>query len=109
MSWNSWRPTSSAPAGRERLHYDLHTAIRGSQIEQFALYPYRDGCQHSARQLARLRSDAGIGAAAAEQDWDELAHLCANLHAEAFTLEPGKARPFGENQGVNLTRLEAVL
>ncbi|MCT6981007.1 succinylglutamate desuccinylase/aspartoacylase family protein, partial [Salmonella enterica subsp. enterica serovar Oranienburg] len=24
--------------GRSRLHYDLHTAIRGSKVEQFALY-----------------------------------------------------------------------
>jgi len=29
--------------GRSRLHYDLHTAIRGSKIEQFALYPWKEG------------------------------------------------------------------
>lgn len=97
-------------AGRERLHYDLHTAIRGSQIEQFALYPYRDGCKHSARQLARLR-DAGIGAVLLQNKTGITfsSHTYAHLHAEAFTLELGKARPFGENQGVNLSRLEAVL
>ncbi len=96
--------------GRERLHYDLHTAIRGSQIEQFALYPYRDGCQHSARQLARLR-DAGIGAVLLQNKTGITfsSHTYAHLQAEAFTLELGKARPFGENQGVNLSRLEAVL
>lgn len=32
---------------RTRLHYDMHTAIRGSRIEQFALYPYREGRAHS--------------------------------------------------------------
>lgn len=97
-------------AGREHLHYDLHTAIRGSQIEQFALYPYRDGCRHSARQLARLR-DAGIGAVLLQNKTGITfsSHTYAHLQAEAFTLELGKARPFGENQGVNLSRLEAVL
>jgi succinylglutamate desuccinylase len=46
---------------RSRLHYDLHTAIRGSKIEQFALYPWKEGRQHSRRELARLRA-AGMEA-----------------------------------------------
>lgn len=47
--------------GRNRLHYDLHTAIRGSKIEQFALYPYKEGRKHSRRELARLAA-AGMEA-----------------------------------------------
>ncbi|MEB0015109.1 succinylglutamate desuccinylase/aspartoacylase family protein, partial [Glaciimonas sp. Cout2] len=46
---------------RYRLHYDLHTAIRGSKIEQFALYPWKEGRQHSRRELARLQA-AGMQA-----------------------------------------------
>ena len=38
---------------RTRLHYDLHTAIRGSKIEQFALYPYKEGRAHSRSELDR--------------------------------------------------------
>lgn len=96
--------------GRERLHYDLHTAIRGSRIEQFALYPYSPGRSHSREQLARLQ-DAGIEAVLLQgkPGITFSSFTYARLEAEAFTLELGKARPFGENQDVNLERLETCL
>jgi succinylglutamate desuccinylase len=99
----------SRPA-RARLHYDLHTAIRGSKIQQFALYPYRDGRRHSREQLAWLQA-AGIQAVLlqAQRGVTFSAFTYAELGAEAFTLELGKARPFGHNQGVDLSRLEASL
>lgn len=96
--------------GRERLHYDLHTAIRASKIEQFALYPYAEGREHSARELARLRA-AGIEAVLLQQKTGITfsSYTYAHLGAEAFTLELGKARPFGQNQLVNLDLLEKRL
>ncbi len=95
---------------RSRLHYDLHTAIRGSKIEQFALYPWRDGCVHSRLELARLQA-AGISAVLlqSKNSITFSSFTYAQLGAEAFTLELGKARPFGQNQQVNLERLEARL
>ncbi|BAN49968.1 succinylglutamate desuccinylase [Metapseudomonas resinovorans] len=95
---------------RARLHYDLHTAIRGSKIEQFALYPYVDGREHSRLELARLRA-AGIDAVLLQSKTGITfsSYTYAHLDAEAFTLELGKARPFGSNQEVNLDRLEARL
>ena len=95
---------------RTRLHYDLHTAIRGSKIEQFALYPFSPGREHSPRELARLEA-AGIEAVLLQNKVGITfsSFTYAHLDAEAFTLELGKARPFGENQEVNLDKLEACL
>ncbi|MEK1904377.1 MAG: succinylglutamate desuccinylase [Pseudomonas sp.] len=96
--------------GRERLHYDLHTAIRASKIEQFALYPYAEGRAHSASQLARLGA-GGVEAVLLQQKVGITfsSYTYAHLGAEAFTLELGKARPFGQNQAVNLDLLEKRL
>jgi len=96
--------------GRTRLHYDLHTAIRGSKIEQFALYPFKEGREHSARELARLEA-AGMEAVLLQSKTSITftAYTYEQLDAEAFTLELGKARPFGHNQQVNLTPLETRL
>jgi succinylglutamate desuccinylase len=96
--------------GRTRLHYDLHTAIRGSRIEQFALYPWQEGRAHSRRELARLR-EAGMQAVLLQSKTGITfsAFTYETLAAQAFTLELGKARPFGHNAGVNLSRLDACL
>lgn len=95
---------------RYRLHYDLHTAIRGSKIEQFALYPWKEGRQHSRRELARLRA-AGMEAVLLQNKSSIVfsSYTYDKLGAEAFTLELGKARPFGQNQEVNLELLEQRL
>ncbi|WP_339546821.1 succinylglutamate desuccinylase [Pseudomonas sp. RA_35y_Pfl2_P32] len=95
---------------RERLHYDLHTAIRGSKIEQFALYPWKEGRQHSRRELVRLRA-AGMEAVLLQNKPSIVfsSYTYDKLGAEAFTLELGKARPFGQNEGVNVSRLETRL
>lgn len=97
-------------AGRSRLHYDLHTAIRGSKIEQFALYPWQEGRVHSRRELQRLHA-AGIAAVLLQSKVSVTfsAYTYAQLGAEAFTLELGKARAFGQNQQVNLDLLESAL
>jgi succinylglutamate desuccinylase len=95
---------------RARLHYDLHTAIRGSKIEQFALYPFKEGREHSRHELARLGA-AGMQAVLLQGKASITfsAFTYEQLGAEAFTLELGKARPFGHNQQVNLDLLETRL
>ena len=95
---------------RDRLHYDLHTAIRGSKIEQFALYPWKEDRQHSRQELARLRA-AGMEAVLLQNKPSIVfsSYTYDKLGAESFTLELGKARPFGQNDGVNVSLLETRL
>jgi len=95
---------------RTRLHYDLHTAIRGSRIEQFALYPWKQGREHSRQELVRLQA-AGMRAVLLQNKPSITfsGFTYEQLDAEAFTLELGKARPFGHNAEVDLSCLEASL
>jgi succinylglutamate desuccinylase len=104
VSWSDWRRAFFSLPDRDRLHYDLHTAIRGSKIEQFALYPWKEGRQHSRRELARLRA-AGMEAVLLQNKPSIVfsSYTYDKLGAEAFTLELGKARPFGQNDGVNVS------
>ncbi|WP_434634710.1 succinylglutamate desuccinylase [Chromobacterium sp. CV08] len=85
-------------AGR-RLHYDLHTAIRGSAFEKFAIYPYPHQRAHNREQLAWLQQ-CGIEAVLLHsQPANTFSyHTSRHCEADAFTLELGKARPFGHNE-----------
>ena len=42
------------PLNGQRLHYDLHTAIRGSELEKFAVYPYLSDQNWSSAQIGFL-------------------------------------------------------
>ncbi len=79
-------------------HYDLHTAIRPSLIERFALYPFRDNQQPKPAELACLHA-MGVSAlvhqnAVATTFSSHTAQVC---NAESFTVELGKVKPFGHN------------
>lgn len=84
-----------------RWHLDLHTAIRASAFEQFALLP------HTGRPLSRAMFEwlgrARISAVLLHTTRaNTYSHFTAeSCGAEACTLELGKVRPFGEN---DLTR-----
>ncbi|WP_223879183.1 succinylglutamate desuccinylase [Chitinimonas arctica] len=95
---------------RWRLHYDLHTAIRGSQIEKFAIYPHPGDQAFDPAEIARLAA-CGIEAVLLQSKPSPTFSYFSRQHcgAHGFTLELGKARPFGQNQAVNLDLLEAEL
>ncbi|KPB81789.1 succinylglutamate desuccinylase [Pseudomonas syringae pv. tomato] len=94
----------------ERLHYDLHTAIRDSHVEQFALYPWMPGRALPLNEAERLGS-AGIEAIVTHSQKGSTfsAYTYEALGAESFTLELGKARPFGQNARVDVRALQRML
>lgn len=87
-----------ADASGRRLHYDLHTAIRGSVFEKFAIYPYQDGGPNDLALFAWLEQ-AGIEAMLLHTQPAATFSYYTTRHCgtQAFTLELGKARPFGQN------------
>lgn len=95
---------------RSKLHYDLHTAIRGSKIEQFALYPWSEGRIPSPLELRRL-SHCGIEAVLLQRKVGITfsSYTYNSLGAESLTIELGKARPFGQNQSLDLSVVESVI
>lgn len=96
-----------------RVHYDMHTAIRDSRYPRFAVEPFADA-ETDPAQWHGLAA-AGMQAALHQHrhSWT-FSHYSKHYHAaQAFTLELGKVRPFGENDldalAGMLTLLEALL
>ncbi|RTR61068.1 succinylglutamate desuccinylase [Pseudomonas aeruginosa] len=99
-----------ANATGPRLHYDLHTAIRGSQFERFALFPWHPGRPMAEEECLRL-GQAGMQALLSHNQVGRTfsAFTQDALGAHSFTLELGKARPFGANAALDLSALDRVV
>lgn len=81
------------------VHYDLHTAIRPSRREKFALYPYiPERPRPPAEQLDfLLASDVGTLLLQHKAASTFSSHTALGFDAESFTIELGKVMPFGRN------------
>ncbi len=83
---------------RERFHYDLHTAIRGSKNDKFAVYPFRHGQPWKKSQLAFLAACDVNTILLSHSPTTTFSYFSSNeFGADAFTVELGKVKPFGEN------------
>lgn len=82
----------------ERLHYDLHTAIRDSKFEKFAVYPFTHGKPYKKKELAFL-AKAGVHTILLNRaPTTTFSYFSVKrFGADAFTVELGKVRPFGQN------------
>ncbi len=82
----------------ERYHYDLHTAIRASKNDKFAVYPFLHEREHNLSQLGFL-SSCGVNTILLSQSpTTTFSYFSSHkFNAHAFTVELGKVRPFGEN------------
>ncbi|MGU7815060.1 succinylglutamate desuccinylase [Burkholderia sp. AW49-1] len=88
---------TAAPAGSARWHVDMHTAIRASVFEQFALLPHTG--TPPTRAMIEWLGGARIAAVLLHTaKGNTYSHYTAeHCRALACTLELGKVRPFGQN------------
>ena len=81
-----------------RLHYDLHTAIRGSELEKFAVYPYLGDRSWNKSQIGFLEQCGIEGMLLSNQPAGTFSYFTSHrFGAHSFTIELGKVRKFGEN------------
>lgn len=82
----------------ERFHYDLHTAIRGSKNDKFAVYPYRHNKPWVKEQLQFMLACGVNTILFSNSPTTTFSYYTSNrFGAHAFTVELGKVKPFGEN------------
>jgi len=74
--------------GRQRRHYDLHSAMRPSRLAQFAICPWRESAQVAPGALAHLQGLAVEGVLLQRQATSTFSAMTATRYgAEAFTIE----------------------
>ncbi|TDL95643.1 succinylglutamate desuccinylase [Stutzerimonas stutzeri ATCC 17588 = LMG 11199] len=93
-------------SGRQRRHYDLHSAMRPSRLAQFAIRPWYEDEQATAEALARLQGLAIDAVLVQRQATNTFSAMTAMRHgAEAFTVElaegEGGALPVAVSQFEN--------
>lgn len=92
-----------------RLHYDLHTAIRGSHHTRFGLLPYQT-TPYSAAMLGWLKDSELEALVMHTAAGGTFAHFSSEFcQAASCTLELGKALPFGENHLEQFSSITAGL
>ena len=95
---------------RQRFHYDLHTAIRDSKNEKFAVYPFLNGKPWKKEQLSFLLSCGVNTIMMMKSSATTFSYFSSETFgADAFTIELGKVRPFGENDMTRFAKAKATL
>lgn len=102
--------TSEYSQKSTKYHFDLHTAIRNSKYEKFAIYPFQGDKPWDKNQLAFLQYcgvDTILFGHAPSGTFSYLSS--AIFQAHAFTIELGKVKPFGENDMDNFKAMQENL
>ncbi|MCF8059571.1 MAG: succinylglutamate desuccinylase [Bacteriovoracaceae bacterium] len=91
-------------------HLDLHTAIRPSHLQRFAVYPTESNQAPSQEEINLLKAmgiDAILLANEAAKTFSSYSYF--KHQAYAYTLELGKVEPFGKNRRVDFQEAEKTL
>lgn len=99
---------------KQKIHYDLHTAIRASKHELFAISPNlfdKNGDTKSRDDHFDILGNMGIEAVLTgiKSHTTFSAFTAQHCGATSFTLELGQVRPFGENDVSKLRAFEQTL
>jgi succinylglutamate desuccinylase len=93
-----------------RYHYDLHTAIRGSKNEKFAVYPFLHGKPWKKSQLQFLLSCGVNTVLMMKSAATTFSYYSSFVHgADSFTIELGQVKPFGENDMARFAKTKQTL
>ena len=91
-------------------HYDLHTAIRASKYEKFAIYPYQSDKPWDKEQLSFMHSCGVSTILFGHGPTGTFSYFSsANFNAHAFTIELGKVKGFGENDMTSFAEMTTGL
>lgn len=107
---NNQSDQSSEQNNTERFHYDLHTAIRGSKNDKFAVYPFRFNKPWIKAQLQFMLACGVNTILFSNAPTTTFSYFSSHeFNAHAFTVELGKVKPFGENNMENFAGIKASL
>ncbi len=99
---------AESPAGQRRLHYELHTAIRASQLERFVIHPHGQTLADDQLDLLR-RADVHAVLFANEPASTFSYYSSHTCGAESMTVELGRVSPLGRNDPTRLAAIDACL
>jgi succinylglutamate desuccinylase len=102
--------SKSKNALRTRFHYDLHTAIRASKNDKFAVYPFLHDKPWDKTQLQILLACGVNTILLSGNPTTTFSYYSShNFDAHAFTVELGKVKPFGQNDMSQFSQVDITL
>ena len=102
--------SSTGESEVSNYHYDLHTAIRNSKYEKFAIYPFQEGKPWHKEQLTFMAACGVNTILFGHGPTGKFSYFSsATFCAHSFTIELGKVRPFGENDMANFQAMTSNL
>lgn len=86
-------------SNKNRYHYDLHTSIRASDYEWFAIHPYSANAKVDKSQLCFLKSIEVNTVLFANAPANTFSYFSSKeFNALGFTIELGQVKPIGTNK-----------
>ncbi|EGG95309.1 Succinylglutamate desuccinylase [gamma proteobacterium IMCC1989] len=85
-------------SNRKKIHYDFHTAIRGSLYPQFIIYPHKENNCFDYTSLSFFKESDVETVLLSHQPSSTFSYFSSHYYAaSAFTIELGSVNVFGDN------------